>query len=136
MKHALAIAAAIVLALAVGACSNLQAPPATTAVPASITDTFTGTLGVTGTSSQPFTVNQTGHLAVTLTTVDPAAAVGIGVGTPSAGGCALVSTQSPVLPGATVVLSGIALAVNLCVTVYDICNLVEPVTYTITVFHS
>jgi hypothetical protein len=134
MKHAIGIA--IALALAGVACSDTGVPTAPTPVPASITDTFNGTLTVSGTSAQPFTVKQAGHLTVTLDTVQPAAAVGIGIGTPSAGGCAVVSRQAPVLPGGTFVLSGIALAGNLCVSVYDVGNLVETVTYTITVFHS
>jgi hypothetical protein len=134
MKQAIGIALA--LALAGVACSDTGVPTAPTPVPASITDTVSGTLTVSGTSAQPFTVNQTGHLSVTLNSVTPAAAVGIGIGTPSAGGCAVVSRQAPVLPGGSFALSGIALAGNLCVSVYDIGNLVETVTYTLTIFHS
>jgi len=135
MKHAVGLVVA--LALAAASCaSDTQVPPAPTAVPASITDTLTGTLTVGGTSAQPFTVQQTGHLTVTLNSVTPAAAVGIGIGTPSAGGCAVVSSQSPVVPGTTVAMSGIALSGNLCVSVFDVGNLVETVTYTLTVFHS
>jgi hypothetical protein len=125
------------LALAAAACSSdTEVPPAPTVVPASITDTLSGTLSVGGTSAQPFTVVQTGRLTITLNSVTPAAAVGIGIGSPSAGGCALVSTQSPVSPGSSIVMSGIALAGNLCVSIYDIGQLTNSVTYTLTIFHS
>ena len=135
MKYAVGFALA--LAFAAAACSSDTAvPPAPTPVPASITDMFTGSLSVAGTSAQPFTVNETGHLTVTLNSVTPSAAVGVGIGTPSAGGCALVSRQSPVTAGSTTVFSGIALKGNLCVSVYDIGNLTDTVTYTLTVFHS
>jgi hypothetical protein len=135
MKYVTAVVLA--LALAAGACSSdTQVPPAPTVVPATITDTLTGTLSVGGTSAQPFTVVQTGRLTITLNSVDPTAAVGIGIGSPSAGGCALVNSQSPVSPGSSVVMSGIALAGNLCVSVYDIGQLTGSVTYTLTIFHS
>jgi hypothetical protein len=125
------------LALAAGACSSdTQVPPAPTPVPASITDTFTGTLTVGGTSAQPFIVQQTGHVTVTLNSMDPSVPVGVGIGTPSTGGCALVNRQSPVVAGPSPALSGIALKGSLCVTVYDIGNLTSPATYTLTVFHS
>ncbi|HTK28954.1 MAG TPA: hypothetical protein VL309_05355 [Vicinamibacterales bacterium] len=136
MRYAAATTLAIALAFAAAACHDTDVPGPPSTVPASITDTFTGTLAPAGTSAQPFTVVETGHLTVTLNSVTPSAAVGIGIGSPSAGGCAIVSSKSPVQPGATVALSGIALKGNLCLSVFDVGNLVDTVTYTVTVFHS
>lgn len=112
-------------------------PPAAPSVaPATVTDVFSGILPVGGSSLQTITVNQVSKMAVTLTDVTPAAAVGIGVGTPSSGTCVLIDSRAPVVPGSTVQLSGTALAGTLCVSVFDVGSLVEQVTYTVSVSHS
>ena len=129
------IALSCAAALAAAACGE-SAPAAPSVAPATITETFTGTVAVSGSSLQSITVTQVSKLAVTLTSVDPAAAVGISIGTLSNGTCAVISTNSPVVAGSTTVLSGTALPGTLCVNVYDVGNLVEPVTYTISVAHS
>jgi hypothetical protein len=129
-------AAVIGLALLTAACGDPAAPAAPTPVPATITETFNGTLTVLGTNMHPFTVQQIGVLRVSVTNVTPSAIVGIGVGTPSGAVCNLVQ-QVNAASGATVQLSGTAtLAGTFCVSVADVGNLVESVEYTITVMHS
>ena len=132
-----AVAAAVAgVVLLAAACSDPQAPAAPTPVPATITDSYTGTLSVGGTNTHPFTVNAIGGVSVTLTGVQPAAALGIGVGSTTSGGCT-VASQVTVVPGAAPQLVGTAtVAGNFCLSVIDVGNLVEPVTYTVTVFHS
>jgi hypothetical protein len=134
MKFLVAFACAA--ALAAAACGDPVPPAAPSVAQPTITESFSGTLPVAGSSLQSITVNQVGRLAVTLTDVTPAAAVGIGVGTPSGGSCLLLSSNSPVVPGSTIVISGVALNGSLCVSLFDIGNLVQSVTYTITVSHS
>ncbi|HEY2905437.1 MAG TPA: hypothetical protein VGJ29_06015 [Vicinamibacterales bacterium] len=129
------IALCCAAALAAAACGE-SAPAAPSVAPATITETFTGTVAVSGSSLQSITVNQVSKLTVTLTSVDPSAALGIGIGSLSNGTCVVLTTNSPVVAGGSTVLSGTALAGTLCVTIYDVGNLVEPVTYTISVAHS
>jgi hypothetical protein len=124
------------IALACAACSDPAAPPAPSVSGATVTDTFSGTLTVGGSNFHPVTVQQVSRFLVTLTSVAPAAALGISVGTLGNGICAPLSSSPAVVPGGTAALSGTALAGSLCVTVFDVGNLVEPVTYTISVAHS
>jgi len=130
-------AAGLAAALLSAACNDPLAPAPPTPVAPTITDSFTGNLAVLTTNSHPFIVNAVGSVFVTLTSVDPAATLGIGVGTPSTttGTCVPVSSvataagTSPQLKG-TATVKG-----NFCIAVADIGNLVEPVDYTITVLH-
>jgi hypothetical protein len=118
-------------------CADPVAPPTPVPVPATIAEPpFTGTLLVGGANTHQFTVNQIGALKVTLNSVDPSAAVGLGVGTPSQGSCLLATNLTTVAdPG--VQMSGTATVPGtFCIEVYDVGNLVEPVTYTVTVLHS
>lgn len=124
------------LALAAAACGDPTAPAAPTPAPATTTETFGGTLTVSGNNMHQFTVQQIGALRVTVDSVSPGAVVGVGVGTPAAAVCNVVEHANAVA-GATVQLSGTAtVAGTFCVSVYDVGNLVEAVTYTITVVHS
>jgi hypothetical protein len=136
MKHISAAAAALALALFIAACADPVPPTAPTPVPATITEMFSGTLIVAGNNTHQFTVQRVGAVKVILTSVDPGATLGIGVGTPSTGVCA-VSQEISAVPGASMVVSGTATVTgNFCVSVADIGNLVAPVNYTVTVQHS
>jgi hypothetical protein len=120
------------------ACSDPTPPVAPTPVPPSTTETFTGTLTLAGNNSHPFSVSQVGGLRVSLVTVSPAASVGIGIGTPSTatGTCTVLSSLTAV-GGPGYQMSGTAtIAGGFCLAVFDVGNLVEPVSYTITVLHS
>ena len=137
MKHTLAaLGAAVALALTAVACSDPVAPDAVVPVAAKTTETFTAQLLVNGSNSHSFDVSQAGAIQVTLTAVTPGVTLGIGVGTPSSGLCQVVRSTI-VVPGATAQLSGFS-TVNgtLCLGVFDVGNMVEPVDYTVTVFHS
>ncbi len=132
------LVAAVIAALAAGACGDPTPPPAPTPVTPTITDVFNGTLQVSTTNSHPFVVRQIGGIQVTLNSATPLAALGLAVGTPSTatGTCVALQTVTAV-PGTSVQLAGTASIVgNFCVAVSDVGNLVEPVEYTITVLHS
>ena len=136
MKHITAAALAAALALVTSACSDPTPPVAPTPVPATITEVFTGTLLVNGNNMIPFTVQHVGGLKVSLTAVDPPAALGLGIGTPSTGVCTPFQTVN-VVPGGPPVLSGTAtVSGSFCVSIYDVGNMVQPVSYTVTVQHS
>lgn len=124
------------VSLLAAGCSDPMPPAAPTPVAPTITETFSDTLLVLGSNTHQFTVGQVGGVKVTLNSVDPSAAVGIGIGTSATGACAVLSNTTAV-GGASVQLSGTAtVAGTFCVSVYDVGNLVEPVTYTVTVLHS
>jgi hypothetical protein len=128
----------VVLGLSVltAGCGDPVAPAAPTPVAPTITETFSDTLNVLGVNSHPFTVQQVGGLKVNITNIAPGAAIGLGIGTPGLSGCTSTTAVTTVA-GSTAQLSGTAtIAGPFCVSVYDAGNLVEPVTYTVTVLHS
>lgn len=136
MKKILAVVLSATLLTA--ACSDPKPPAAPSLAAPSVTETFTGTLLLSGNNSHVFTVSQVGGVKVSLTSVSPSAAVGIGVGTPStfSGTCSVLSVLT-VVGGPGVQMSGTATVTGtFCLAVYDVGNLVESVNYTITVLHS
>lgn len=130
------VAAAV--AVVASACGDPKPPAAPTPVAPSITDTFSGTVFVQSQSFHEFAVKEVGGVRVSLTNVNPGAALGIGVGTPStATASCLVLSSTTAVAGQTVQISGTATVPgNFCVSVFDIGNLVESVSYTIVVSHS
>src|SRR5437868_14711710 len=129
------IALALGAALFVSACSD-PTPPATPspAVP-TIPETFTGTVLPLGNSTNTFTVQQVGIIQVSLTSVSPAASVGLGVGTPSGANCLLLDNLT-VVAGPNAQMAGTATVTGrFCGSVFDPGNLVEPVNYTVVVLH-
>src|SRR5262249_8429418 len=134
MKRFLAIALGVLLLAP--ACSDPVPPPTPIPAPPTIPETFTGTVLPLGTSVNNFTVQQVGIMQVTLTAVSPAAAVGVGVGTPSGGNCLLLDNLT-IVAGADAQLQGTATVPGtFCVSVFDAGNLVEAVNYTVLVRHS
>jgi hypothetical protein len=131
-----AAALGIITMVLATACSDPTLPPAPVVAPATITDTFTGTLSPSSTNQHTFAVTQVGSVRVTLTDVEPSSAIGIGIGTPSVAGC-LTAASNTAVAGSTILMSGTATVTgNFCVSVSDVGNLVEPVQYTILVTHS
>ena len=130
------LATVLCVALLAAGCGDPMSPPAPTPVAPTISEPFSGTLLPVSVSFHTFAVAKVGGLKVTLNSVDPGAAVGVGVGTPGGGGCVLLSGVTAV-GGASVQISGTATVVgNYCVSVYDVGNLVESIAYTVTVNHS
>ena len=124
------------LSVLTAGCTDPVAPAVPTPVAPTITETFDGTLLVLGANTHPFTVHQVGGLKVSIANITPSAAVNLGVGTSSISGCLVISNLTAVA-SATAQISGTAtVAGTFCVRVSDAGNLVEPVTYTVTVTHS
>lgn len=123
-------------ALVTAGCADPVAP--VTPVPAvpTVTDTFSDTLLVAGANTHQFTVTAIGGVSITLSSLNPGASVGLGVGTPSLGNCSVIDHVAAVA-GQSVLLSGTATVPgSYCVTIFDLGNLVEPAVYTINVLHS
>jgi hypothetical protein len=117
-------------------CSDPVAPAVPTPVAPTITETFNDTLLVLGANTHTFNVQQVGGLKVSIANITPSAAVNLGVGTSSVSGCLVINGLTAV-SSATAQISGTATVVGtFCVSVADSGNLVEPVTYTVTVIHS
>jgi hypothetical protein len=117
-------------------CSDPIAPATPTPAVPTITDTFSDTLLVGGANTHQFLVTTIGGVQVTLTSVTPGAAVGLGIGFPSLGSCTILDRIQTVA-SAPAQLTGTANAPgNLCVEIFDVGNLVEPVVYSINVLHS
>jgi hypothetical protein len=133
------ILAALACAIALNvACSDPTPPAAPTPVPASIRETFTGTIDPLSQQVHAFVVKQVGTVQVTLTTVQPSVQLKISVGTPSSatGTCAAEQTVNT-SAGTTPQLSGTATTTgNFCISVADFGNLTGQGTYTVVVFHS
>ena len=137
------LAVAAVLALSCTACSGdaKEIPTAPTISPASISESFSGSLTVLNQNSHNFFVSSAGQLAITLTEVGPPSdvAIGLGLGVPSGFSCALTlgtGTQVTVQASTSAHIKGTAISGTFCVTVYDVGNLTDTVDYTITVAHS
>src|SRR5262245_37006256 len=98
MNRSLFAVFAIFAAVASAACSDPIVPDAPTPVAPTITDTFTGTLLQGGSNSHPFVVQAVGGIRVSITKIDPSAAVSLGVGTPStaSGTCLAISSLTAV----------------------------------------
>jgi hypothetical protein len=123
-------------ALFTAGCADPAAPVTPTPAVPTVTDTFSDTLLVLGTNTHNFNVSTIGGVKISLTSVQPDAAVGLGIGTSSLGSCSVVDKVETVA-GQTVQLSGTVTVPGLyCVTIYDLGNLVEPAVYTINVLHS
>ncbi len=136
MKWMTALILAGALALAMAACSDPVPPAAPTPVTPTTTETFPGTLVVGGVNTLPFTVSQVGGLEVTLSSVDPLATIGIGVGTLGNGTCSLSKTVTTG-PGSTAQLTGTAtIAGDFCLQVFDTGTLTGSVAFTVSVLHS
>jgi hypothetical protein len=128
----------LVVAVVASGCSDPVVPAAPTPVAPTVTETFTGTLLQLGANSHTFSVQQIGGIKVSITKIEPSAAVGIGVGTPStaSGTCLAISNLTAVASEGTQISGTATLTGSFCVSVSDVGNLVEPVTYSITVLHS
>jgi hypothetical protein len=131
----LLVATLCAVALACAACSE-TVPAAPSVAPATLTDSFTATIGVSGSNTHPVTVQQPGKFVVTLVSIDPPVTIGMAVGSLSNGTCVAFSTNASVQTPGAVALSGTALAGSFCVEVFDVGNVVDTVTYTLTVAHS
>jgi hypothetical protein len=99
------------------------------------TDTFTGTLTSRSATWHTFTVVASGTVDATLTTIEPVSTltVGLGIGTTPTNGCSVQAWNNAATTGT--VVTGSIIAGTFCVTVYDVGNVTEDVTYTVTVTH-
>ena len=131
------LAAMLAIALSAAACSNNDTVTAPTPTPVTVTDTFNGTLNRNGAASFPFNVSAQGFVYATLTSVaDSTVTVGLSLGiwNTTTSACSIVLANDAALQGTTVTGSATNIG-QLCVRVYDVGKVVDPLDYQLTVVH-
>ena len=135
MSSGHALLAFLLLAGAAAACSNNDATSLVAPSPTQSTDTFAGTLGVNGGSSFHFVSNR-GEVTATLSSVAPDSSVivGVSLGTWNGASCSAVLSNDQAIQG-TVIYGTVNATGTLCVRVYDVGKVVDPLTYEVKVVH-
>lgn len=138
-------ARAILLAVAVlasGACSNDTLSSLTTpTTPTSFTDTFTGTLSRNGSFTHSFTTASLGAVTASIANLQPTSTqiLGLSLGVWNGSACSTSpatggSASDIATTGSSITLNATA-AGSLCVRLYDVGFINEPVLYTLQVQH-
>lgn len=136
MSNRLLQAAVIVtLAAAAAACSSEDPSTIVTPTPTETTDTFAGTLGVNGAVTFQFVGNR-GNVTATLSSVTPDSTiqVGISLGTWNGITCSAVLSNDAALQG-TSIFGTVNATGTLCVRIYDVGKVVDPLGFEIKVVH-
>jgi hypothetical protein len=126
------LAAVAAIAILLGACGGSSSSNPTGA---STTDTVTGTLLATGSSTEDVLVGGTGVLVVTITSLSPQSniTVGLGLGLPSGSSCAILNYTATATVG-----SALSIPVSQgiwCWSLIDTGTVAGGVDYTVTVSH-
>lgn len=132
----LTLAATLAAALSVAACNNNQTVTTpTTPTPVYVTDTFTGTLGRNGATTFPFSVNTGGSVQATLTSIsDGSIVIGMSLGAWNGSACNILLANDQATQG--VALLGTASGIGtLCLRIYDVGKVVDPLDFTVNVTH-
>ena len=135
MRHLLVLALAA--ALGAAACGDDDnTTPTTPTTPATTTDIFPGTLTQNGGVTHSFVTARSGTVQATLTSVAPDSTLilGFSLGTWNGNACQSVIAKDNAIQAAVLVGTANS-AGTLCVRIYDVGNLTEPVTYQIDVVH-
>jgi hypothetical protein len=133
---------ALALVAATAACGGASGGNSAITAPTGtmVTDTFTGTVPVSGLDFHNFTVTTGGTVNATLVAAAPPSTItmGFAIGTPGTTGvCSLLSgAQVTTPPGSTAQLTGSLNAGTYCVAVVDVGNAAGPIAYTVTVAHT
>jgi hypothetical protein len=129
----------LAFAAMLGAGCAKATPVAATPTPDPIVEPpITGTLTINGAVTNVFTTTAAGSVTVTIAVLDPdpdgSLTVGVALGTWNGTQCQLLLTNDNASVGAGVI-GAVTGSGSLCVRVYDIGQLTEPVTFTVNVVH-
>ena len=118
------------------ACGDDPVTPVAPTPPPTFTETFSGSVSMNGLALHNFTTQASGAVTATLTTLSPDSEllVGMSLGTWNGTACQLVIVKTDAKQ-ATVLTGGVSALGSLCVTIYDVGNIVNPIAYEITVVH-
>jgi hypothetical protein len=126
----------VLAAIGLAACDNTVVDnPTTPTPPTTVTDTFTGTIGVNAGASHAFAVSSGGTVTATLTAITPDDSVSsLSLGTWNGAACQIILVNDNTLQGNSIVGTVSSIG-TLCVRIADTGKLVGPTDYTITVVH-
>ena len=132
-----ALAALLVASVAAACSSDTTTTP--TVTPTSVTETYTGTLTRNGAATYSFavsTVGQTTNVSAQLSNVTPdnTIAIGVALGTWNGTSCQIVISNDKAFMGATV-FGTVNTSGTLCVRIFDVGNIVDPLDYEVKVVH-
>ena len=123
-------------AIGAAACGDDTPTTPTPTTPVTVTDTFAGSLNRNGAASYSFATAASGNITASITSLAPDSTliVGLSLGTWNGTSCQIVlandkASQSSLLIGTA------SAAGNLCVRVYDVGNVTDPITYELQVNH-
>src|SRR5262245_34144063 len=129
---------ALVAAAAAASCgSDTTTTP--TPTPTSVPETFNGPLNRNGAATWSFsvaTIAQTTNVSAQLSLVEPdnTIAIGLAIGTFNGTSCQIVIANDKAFVGATV-FGTVNTSGTLCVRIYDVGNIVDPLNYEVKVVH-
>jgi len=132
------VLASLLVAAMAAACSST--PTTTITAPTtSITETFAGTLTKNGATTYSFAIStplQSTNVTATLSSVTPddTIIVGLSLGTWNGTACQVIITNDKALEGTTV-LGTVNTSGTLCVRVFDVGGITNPLSYEIKVIH-
>jgi hypothetical protein len=118
------------------ACDDDPVTPVAPTPPPTFTETFSGSVGRNGVSLHNFTTQASGAVTATLTTLSPDSEllVGMSIGTWNGTSCQFVIVKTDAKQS-TVLTGGVSALGSLCVSIYDVGNIVNPISYELTVVH-
>jgi len=122
--------------LAMGACSNDALTNPVTTAPCPCTDGFSGTLSKNGAFSHTFTTTNLGAVTTTIVSLAPNSAqiLGLQLGVWNGVSCTAASSTDTATTGSSITLNASAAGV-LCVRLYDVGFITDPVLYQLQVVH-
>jgi ABC-type nitrate/sulfonate/bicarbonate transport system permease component len=137
MRRLTALFAAAAVALGAAACgNNNDTTPITTPTPVTTTDSFAGTLKQNGGVTHTFLTARGGNVTATLVSLGPDSGltVGLSLGIWNGNACSAQIAKDNAVQ-TSYVLGTASGAGTLCVRLYDVGNIVDPVAYQIDVVH-
>jgi hypothetical protein len=143
VKTAATVAAMALLAMSTG-CGGSSSSSTTAPSAVTFTDVFSGTVAQGSTSygtdnKNHFTVKQAGNISAAITKLSPLSTItvglGLGVYDGATGTCGLQLFSDAAKLNLTLTAS-VGVGGELCVGVYDVGNITEPVDYEVTITHT
>ncbi len=117
---------------ACGGSNNFTPPVGATPLP--VTEVYADALSSNGAKTYPFVAQAGGTVTVTLTSIEPAVAVGLSLGTWNGQSCQIIIANDKAVTG-TIVVGTASTIGNLCARVYDIGEVTGTASYQISVLH-
>ena len=135
--HRLVRRALLMVALvAAGACNNTPITPVNPTPGVPVTDTFSGTLSKNGAFTHAFSISTLGSITAAIVNLQPNTAqiVGLQLGVWNGTSCTAASSTDTATTGSSITLNASSAGV-VCVRLYDVGFIADPVLYQMQVVH-